>query len=357
MESYAELATQPESLLRELLEHEIPRVRLHAAWALGMRQGPAAAFDIASRAGREPSGGVRQHLMIMLAGSGEKAILATFAALDPDPLVRATACQYLGRLAGPSDLALHEVLLDRAANDPDEDVRCAAIQNLRVDTPPSVCARLLGIFPRASLEVQKVTTGRLVLWSETPRAMLAALTDAPAEVLLHAFELLRERFGSAPWSDLAPWAQSHGDDTAVVLRIADLLCDSPECGPVTFWARVAESWGDVGAMSPEAPERLIGALERAFAAVIPGDLPAPVRHQLAELRWKVECRVRRGEWRESFRNEWYAILALLNQPREAEARRLISPGGRLVAQIILSTLDYEGPSPEELRKDRGRWLR
>ena len=357
MESYAELANQPESLLRALLEHETPRVRLHAAWALGMRQGPAAAFGIASRAGREPSGGVRQHLMIMLAGGGEKAILTTFAALDPDPLVRATACQYLGRLAGPSDLTLHEVLLDRAANDPDEDVRCAAIQNLRVDTPSSVCARLLGIFPRASLEVQKVTTGRLVLWSETPRAMLTALTDAPPEVLLHAFGLLRERFGSAPWSDLAPWAQNHGDDTAVVLGIAELLCDSLECGPVTFWARVVESWGDVGAMSPETPERLIGALEHAFAAVIPDELPAPVRQYLAELRWKVESRVRRGEWRESFRNEWHAILALLNQPQEAKATRLSSPGGRVVVQLILITPDYKGPSPEELRKDRGRWLR
>lgn len=126
MEAYAEIAAQPESTLRELLEHESPQVRLHAAWATGMRKGQASLGDIASRVGREPSAGVRQHLMIMLAGGGERPVMATFAALDPDALVRATACQCLARLVGLSDLPFYDVLLERAAHEPKEDVRCAA---------------------------------------------------------------------------------------------------------------------------------------------------------------------------------------------------------------------------------------
>ncbi|KYF81871.1 hypothetical protein BE17_36700 [Sorangium cellulosum] len=113
VESYADIASQPEPTLRELLEHESPQVRLQAAWALGSRKGQEFLGDIASRAGREPSAGVRQHFMIMLAGGKEKAAIATFAALDPDALVRAAACQYLARLVEPSDLPFILGMLNR----------------------------------------------------------------------------------------------------------------------------------------------------------------------------------------------------------------------------------------------------
>jgi len=343
VESYAEIAAQPESALRELLKHDSALVRLHAAWALGMRKGQTFLGDIASRAGREPTAGVRQHLMIMLAGGGEKSLIATFATLDPDALVRATACQYLARLVEPSDRPLYDVLLECATNDPEEDVRCAAIQHLRADTPAAIRARILRDFPRGSLDVQKAVTGRLVAWCETPHAFLAALRDASPDLLVHALGLLGEQSAAVSWTDLAPYAQH--EDAAVLLKIADLLCDAPDRAPVTFWASVAEHWA---VTSPEVQESLVGAMERAFAGVVPEQLPAEERRQLAALRRKVEINLRRGEWGGHFQEDWYPILHLLSHPEMAKTTRLTSPLGRLVVQLVLVTPDYEGLMGEEL---------
>ncbi|WP_437305712.1 HEAT repeat domain-containing protein [Sorangium sp. So ce388] len=355
MESYADIASQPELTLRELLEHESPRVRLHAAWALGLRKGQEFLGDIASRAEREPSAGVRQHLMIMLAGGKEKAAIATFAALDPDALVRATACQYLARLVEPSDLPFYDVLLDRAEHDPEDDVRCAAIQNLRADAPAAVRGQILKGFPRGSLESQKAVAGRLAAWSETPRALLGALTGASSDLLVHALGLLRERSTPIPWVDLAPHARHH--DAAILLQIAHLLRDAPERAPVTFWASIAGHWDTFWQTSPETQEMLVGALERALAQVVPGELPAEVRRHLADVRMHAESSIGQGRWGSHFLEEWYEILAMLKSPETAKAGRFESPVGRLMAQLILVTPDYEGPTQQELLEESGHWLR
>ncbi|WP_437621660.1 HEAT repeat domain-containing protein [Sorangium sp. So ce1151] len=355
MQSYASIASQPEPTLRELLDHESPQVRLHAAWALGLCKGKELLGDIASRAGLEPSAGVRQHLMIMLAGGREKAAIATFAALDPDALVRATACQYLARLVEPSDLPFYDVLLDRAEHDPEDDVRCAAIQHLRADAPAAVRDRSLKGFPRGSLAFQQAVAGRLAAWSETPRAFLGALTGASSDLLVHALGLLRERSTPIPWADLAPHARHH--DAAVLLQIAHLLRDAPEGAPVTFWASIAGHWDTFWQTSPETQEMLVGALERALAQVVPGELPAEVRQHLADVRRHAETAIRQGEWGSHFLEEWYEILAMLNSPEMAKARRFEGPVGRLMAQLILITPDYEGPTQEELIEDGKHWLR
>ncbi|WP_437307887.1 hypothetical protein [Sorangium sp. So ce388] len=157
------MAAQPESTLRKLLEH-----------------------------------------MIMLAGAAEKQVIATFAASDPDALVRATACQYLARVVEPSDRPLYDVLLERAAHDSEEDVRCAASQHLRADAPASVRTRTLERFLEGSLEEQRALTGRLAVWSQTPTAFLAALTGASPEVIVHALGFC----GSKPWIPKAAMQRS-----------------------------------------------------------------------------------------------------------------------------------------------------
>ncbi|WP_437504973.1 HEAT repeat domain-containing protein [Sorangium sp. So ce1099] len=354
VESYASIASQPESALRELLDHESPQVRLHAAWALGLCKGQEFLGDIASRAGREPSAGVRQHFMIMLAGGREKAAIATFAALDPDALVRATACQYLARLVEPSDLPFYDALLDRAEHDPEDDVRCAAIQHLRADAPAAVRNRILEGFPRGSLAFQQAVAGRLAAWSETPRAFLGALTGASPALLVHALGLLREQSTPIPWGDLAPHARHH--DAAVLLQIAHLLRDAPERAPITFWASIAGHWDAFWQTSPETQEMLVGALERAVAHVVPGELPAEVRQHLADLRRHVESSIRRGRWGSSFLEEWYDIGAMLKRPEMAKTGRLESPVGRLMAQLILVTPDYEGFTQEERLAESKYWL-
>lgn len=46
-----------------------------------------------------------------------------------------------------------------------------------------------------------------------------------------------------------------------------------------------------------------------------------------------------------------------NSPEMAKAGRFESPVGRLMAQLILVTPDYEGPTQEELLEESKDWLR
>ncbi|HTN91181.1 MAG TPA: hypothetical protein VL242_46245 [Sorangium sp.] len=103
---------------------------------------------------------------------------------------------------------------------------------------------------------------------------------------------------------------------------------------------------------------LVGALERALAQVVPGELPAEVRQHLADVRRHAETAIRQGRWGSFFlEEEWYEILGMLNRPETAKAGRFESPVGRLMAQLILVTPDHEGLTQEELLEERRHWLR
>ena len=123
----------PEPSLRDLLEAGEPAERVWAAWALALRLGAAAEGVVRHAATREPDGGIRRHLVIVLAGFGEAAAVAALASGDPDPFVRATANQYAARLA----LRFPQLwaLVKNGLADPAASVRTTLVMQLPADAP------------------------------------------------------------------------------------------------------------------------------------------------------------------------------------------------------------------------------
>jgi len=101
--SFSDVGRLDANALKALLVAGEPAERVWAAWALGLLHDEAFARDLRATAAEEPHPGVRRHLIIILAGAGEHRSVLTMAAHDPDERVRATALQYLARLARPGD--------------------------------------------------------------------------------------------------------------------------------------------------------------------------------------------------------------------------------------------------------------
>ena len=120
--------------LQALLLDGEPPERVWAAWALGLRHDVAFAHDLRASAAEEPDPGVRRHLIVILAGAGEERSLLTLAIHDPDERVRATALQYLARLAGPDDAEVNDLLARTLATAPPL-LQLACVAGLRADAP------------------------------------------------------------------------------------------------------------------------------------------------------------------------------------------------------------------------------
>jgi len=79
-----------------------PAERVWASWALALALGRDFIPQAEALTRAEPEPGVRRHLIVILAGAGERAAVRALAAHDPDPYVRATAHRYL-LLAAPEE--------------------------------------------------------------------------------------------------------------------------------------------------------------------------------------------------------------------------------------------------------------
>ena len=132
--SFAEVdRLDPESLKALLVGGEPPE-RVWAAWALGLRHDEAFARELRATAAEEPDAGVRRHLIVILAGAGQSRSVLTLAAHDPDERVRATALQYVARLARPADEEANELLARTLAAGPAL-LQLGCIAGLRPDAP------------------------------------------------------------------------------------------------------------------------------------------------------------------------------------------------------------------------------
>jgi hypothetical protein len=135
--SFADVAALPADELRALFARGEAQERVWAAWALGQRLDAAFARELAGSARADPHPGVRRHLIVVLAGAGERASIGALAAHDPDPHARATALQYLARLAAPDDHDANELLRRTLATGPA--LLCeGCIAGLRPDAPPDL---------------------------------------------------------------------------------------------------------------------------------------------------------------------------------------------------------------------------
>jgi hypothetical protein len=137
--SFIEVDRLDAESLKALLVGGEPPERVWAAWALGLRHHEAFARELRATAAEEPHAGVRRHLVVVLAGAGERRSILTMAAHDPDERVRATALQYVARLAGPGDDDANRLVADALAHEPPL-LRLGCIAGLRADAPPALWA-------------------------------------------------------------------------------------------------------------------------------------------------------------------------------------------------------------------------
>ena len=174
---FKDVAALPLSALRHLLMHGDSRERVWAAWALGLHhQGNSApALEHAARKDVEP--GVRRHLVVMLAGAGERDPLGALCAHDSDAHVRATALQYLARLLGPAELSMHRFVVERLRADPSATVVAAGVRWVRADAPPFVFEAVEMLLQHSDESVRAAAVEKLLMASPTeiPPAVKSAL--------------------------------------------------------------------------------------------------------------------------------------------------------------------------------------
>ena len=73
---------------RRLLRGGDPEQRVWAAWALGLTEGTQAVADLRAALAEADDAGVRRHLVVVLAGLGERALLDQLTTSEVDEAVQ-----------------------------------------------------------------------------------------------------------------------------------------------------------------------------------------------------------------------------------------------------------------------------
>jgi HEAT repeat protein len=101
--------------------------RVWAAWSLALEFGSRVIPELRQCLDSSPVPGTRRHLIVVLAGLGERSLLERCAMRDSNELVRSTGAQYLIRTAaGP----IKPALLNRMLDDPSPSVRAAVLREM-----------------------------------------------------------------------------------------------------------------------------------------------------------------------------------------------------------------------------------
>lgn len=229
---------------RRLLHDGDPAERLWAAWALTLRLGRDVVpllegADIASP-------GLRAHMVVLLAGLGERDALRTIAAADPNEHVRACAVASLIRIApsphDPSTVALAYAALgaDVAA------VREAVLAECeagRVDLGDNdVAARLADSSPEVQLAAARCVAERSAL---TPRLLQALL----------GFVLNRRE--ASRWNSI-----SRSGQTRVLTALAWTWHDVGPTLAMFAAARIRLDWPALAALAEARGTEVLGAVLR-----------------------------------------------------------------------------------------------
>lgn len=164
-QTFCDIARLPPERLRQLISSTVPTERIFAAWALGLTQQNSAAPYLTGAMDREPDAGVRRHLIVVLAGLGERDAVCVLAEYDPDEHVRATAVRQLLRLARPQDADLHALLV-RCVQRDKPTVCIACIEEVKPDSPQQLLDAIepLIVHPDAAVRaavIERLARGRL----------------------------------------------------------------------------------------------------------------------------------------------------------------------------------------------------
>lgn len=249
-EAVAALGATPQ---RELLASGDATERLWAAWAICTQLGVDALPLVRGLAFDGASEGLRQQILVVVAGLGEREVLKAIAEADPSVKVRATAVRYYLRTAGAAaDEAIEFVtpLLQSAAPDivlailgehdggrvsiPEPvlvallrshefDVRAGAAQCLFRPRPHRDLLHLLR--DESDNEFLKLIVG-LVPRTEVAN-LLSVLTGSPNA--LRVVSLVRRAFGKLEWSELSSIGVGSTalGDFELVAAVLDCLAPPP----------------------------------------------------------------------------------------------------------------------------------
>lgn len=100
LNSYSDVFALNEEMLRTLLFIDDRSVQVWASWALGVKTSDASCpSEVRTLLNAEPTAGIRQNLLVFLAGSGDHDLLEAYARTDPNADVRAAACNLIARVA------------------------------------------------------------------------------------------------------------------------------------------------------------------------------------------------------------------------------------------------------------------
>jgi hypothetical protein len=252
-QNYTEVVCLDSNTQRFLLQQGDAVERVWAAWALGISLGVQSIPDLLSSLHDSPAPGTRRHVLVVLAGLGERDVLRIFAQDDPDDYVRATACQYLLRIRHQTDhatqqfvrerllhdssaivrqtivgevsvfAALHSSDLVQLAHDPDSEVRQVAIERLLATESldqlfPGVVADRIRQETHADLRHRVL---QLCLESGGAVQLLAFSSSLESKRTVEILTLLVETKHQFPWEQLAPL--SLADDPLWDVYLVQLL--------------------------------------------------------------------------------------------------------------------------------------
>jgi len=155
-ENFEAVAQLGSARLRNLLAGGDAQERVWAAWALALELGADSLALLQEAVQASPTPGTRRHLVVVLAGLGERKALSVFAESDPDPYVRATACQYLMRTWSEDDLQAAELIRQRLLTDSAADVKETILKAATSVLPPATLPELAGLTSNRALEVRRL---------------------------------------------------------------------------------------------------------------------------------------------------------------------------------------------------------
>ncbi len=278
--SFAEVSRLPDADVRRLLHTGDAQERVWAAWTLGLRLGSDVGPVVSQSVAQEPSAGVRRHLIVILAGAGDREAVQALAVSDPDEEVRATGLQYLARLTGPADPALQVVLADCLRNEPCEDARVVLLENLRPDADERVRSAVEALIVEDQLPVRAAAAERLLEW-RTP--------DAPFPIVLAA-RVPREPDVPFRRRLLDAWWEAAGG-ASVVLAVHGFPVEPALAALDLAVERAAKfAWRLLAPIAGRADRRL----DQRLVALLDAKLSPDAREWLLAL--KVESFTREGDW-------------------------------------------------------------
>jgi hypothetical protein len=199
--TYAEVTRLDSAIQHQLLQRGDAVERVWAAWALGTALGVQSVPDLLSSLHDSPVPGTRRHLLVVLAGLGERAVLCVFAQDDPDDYVRATACQYLLRISDQTDHATQQFVRERLFHDASAIVRQAIVGEISVFSALQ-SSDLAQLAHDSDAEVRQAAIERLLV-TESPDWLFSGVLgerirqEAQADLRHHVLQRSLESGGAA----------------------------------------------------------------------------------------------------------------------------------------------------------------